>query len=695
MRLKDLPVWRVIVIGTVFFMLFNLAWLVPALTDIREKALAHQLEVAEKVSIEFQRLVLDHPKERVNEFALFLLSNLTDNITFDTIDRERAAQFFQGRDDVRELFAFDGSGRERLRVSRAAQFGPESLRDLSREEYFREAAYSGFAATMLHGEDRTTHFVLVVKRYETQELGIFFLAAVVDVSGIRSFAPSLLSNEKEFVYVTDTEGVAITHYEPSLAGAVAPSHNLVAELFAEQAGGEEGESRFGSYVDEEGKKFQAAVLVLEPLDLAVVAEDPYQAVWGSWNRFLFFIILSFGFFIALVVFLTRNTLSMVRYSRELSAARDRIGSIVTHLDTGIIEHDGDFKILLVNPRAEELLGFTREDVLDRVVTADITQQFPRLASLAQVLYPVLADSLRKIQKKEKEGFDTIEMKIKYPAEADLEVTTIPLADAAGAPGSFLRVVRDVSREKAIARSKSEFISVAAHQLRTPLSAIKWVFKMLLEGDAGAISDEQKDFLQKGYLSNERMIQLVTDMLDVARIEEGRYGFSFYFVNLPEVVKKTVDTFQMRAQERGVTLTFRSEKLAPVKLDPARIEMVMQNLIDNALKYTPEGGTVSVSVRRIGDHAEVSVSDSGIGVPQDQADKLFTKFFRGTNAVKRQTEGTGLGLFIVRNIIERHGGTVWAEANTDGPGTTFRFVLSLVASAVPTPDGRAEEFVQGL
>ena len=194
---------------------------------------------------------------------------------------------------------------------------------------------------------------------------------------------------------------------------------------------------------------------------------------------------------------------------------------------------------------------------------------------------------------------------------------------------YLKVLRDVSREQAIAKSKSEFISVAAHQLRTPLSAIKWVMKILLDQDAGPITPEQKDLLTKGYESNERMIELVTDMLDVARIEEGKFGFVFHHTNLDALIQKAMDAFIVKAKEKDITLVFeKPETTYSLKLDAARIELVLQNFIDNALKYTPPGGTITIRVAATGRYVKISIKDTGIGVPKDQAVRLFTKFFAG-------------------------------------------------------------------
>ncbi|MBI3685448.1 HAMP domain-containing protein [Candidatus Azambacteria bacterium] len=382
------------------------------------------------------------------------------------------------------------------------------------------------------------------------------------------------------------------------------------------------------------------------------------------------------------------------YAR-LEQERDRLDAIIANLETGIIEYDHEFRILLMNQKAEEMLGVKKEQVVDTIVTSDMMVSRQDLTPFVQVLYPILAEEVKKIHIKDGTP-DIIEMKLGKPLELDVQTVTIPIKDKKGVIARYLKVVRDVSREKAIAKSKSEFISVAAHQLRTPLSAIKWVFRLMLDEDAGPISQEQKDLLKKGYESNERMIELVTDMLDVARIEEGRFGFDFRYADTAALIIKSIEAFTMKAKEKSIALTFekRGTIPSPIKMDPARIELVLQNLIDNALKYTPLGGAITVTAEAALGYIKVSVADTGIGIPKEQLPKLFSKFFRGTNAVKFQTEGSGLGLFIIKNIVERHGGAVFAETE-EGKGSTFSFTIPIEEDKIPKQEEKAEEFIRGL
>jgi signal transduction histidine kinase len=226
--------------------------------------------------------------------------------------------------------------------------------------------------------------------------------------------------------------------------------------------------------------------------------------------------------------------------------------------------------------------------------------------------------------------------------------------------------------------KSEIISVVAHQLRTPLSAIKWTLKMLLDGDVGKLPTEQYSLLSKGYESNERMIGLINDLLSVDRLESGKFKYTFIPVQFEELIRAMVSDLLPVATQRNVRvdLNVPPKPLPKIKVDPDKIHDVLQNLIDNAIKYSKENSVVTVNIVAEGALFHFSVTDQGIGIPEDQKDKIFARFFRATNAVQTQTNGSGLGLFIAQAIVKRHGGNIWFESK-EGEGTTFHVTLPLV------------------
>lgn len=233
------------------------------------------------------------------------------------------------------------------------------------------------------------------------------------------------------------------------------------------------------------------------------------------------------------------------------------------------------------------------------------------------------------------------------------------------------------REELIGKMKSEFINIAAHQLRTPLSIVKWILHMLQEDSKSNFSKEERDLLQKGFLTNERMIRLVSDMLNAARIEEGRFGFKFEKASLEKSVSEVIENLMPIAKERKINLRFKKsvDKLPNAYMDSSAIKVVLQNLISNALNYTLPAGIISVYIGKRDRFLLVSISDTGIGILKDEMNRLFTKFFRGGNAVRMQTSGSGLGLFISKNIVKAHKGKIWTDS-TEGVGTTFYFTIPI-------------------
>lgn len=225
------------------------------------------------------------------------------------------------------------------------------------------------------------------------------------------------------------------------------------------------------------------------------------------------------------------------------------------------------------------------------------------------------------------------------------------------------------------RMKSEIISVVAHQLRTPLSGIKWTLKMLLDGDGGKLNKEQRGLLAKGFESNERMVALINDMLEVDHLESGKLKYNFVPVQFEPLIEEMIERLKPVVEHKKVRIAFLAPKqpLPKVKLDPEKIRDVLQNLLDNAVKYTKKGGLVTVGANEEEGGLHFWVEDDGIGIPDEAKDKIFSRFFRARNAIAAETDGSGLGLFIAQSVVKRHGGKIWFES-TEGKGTTFHVLL---------------------
>ncbi len=236
----------------------------------------------------------------------------------------------------------------------------------------------------------------------------------------------------------------------------------------------------------------------------------------------------------------------------------------------------------------------------------------------------------------------------------------------------------VSNLRVLDRTKSDFLSVAAHQLRTPLSGVKWVLKLLLDGDLGSMANDQHSMLKRGYDTNEKMIQLVNDLLNVSRIESGKFSYNMEKNYFSALLKTLVENFELVAKERQVEVRVENHAgaIPPFLFDFEKMLTAFQNIVDNAIKYTMPGGRVTIDVGYQGDYLQVKVTDTGVGIPKTDIPKLFSKFFRAVNVIYLQTEGSGLGLFIVKNIILRHGGQIWIDS-VEGKGTSVTVVIPLI------------------
>lgn len=223
-------------------------------------------------------------------------------------------------------------------------------------------------------------------------------------------------------------------------------------------------------------------------------------------------------------------------------------------------------------------------------------------------------------------------------------------------------------------AKNEFISMASHQLRTPLTSIKGYLDMMLEGDLGKISPTQRAVLREAFSSSERMVRLINDFLNVSRLQTGKFTIDKQSVDIAQILRDEVSLLKVVADQRSVEMVLKIDKKIPsLAVDSEKIRQVMLNMIDNAIYYSSPHKKVAITLKSSGKMIEFSVKDSGIGVPKSEQANLFGKFFRGTNAKKRRPDGTGVGLFLAKKVILSHDGEMIFESE-EGKGSTFGFKL---------------------
>lgn len=337
-------------------------------------------------------------------------------------------------------------------------------------------------------------------------------------------------------------------------------------------------------------------------------------------------------------------------------------AIITNFTDGLLLFDKGNRLLLINPVAEKILELESAKVINKSLSG-ITG-----ASKLKLIMKPLKTFNKKVFREE----------VQINKDLTLELSTVPVTRERETIGTLV-ILHDITREKLVEQMKTEFVSLAAHQLRTPLSAIKWTLRMILDGDLGKITKEQTDFLEKTYSSNERMIDLINDLLNVTRIEEGRYLSGFNFFQFEELLEEIINNYKNEIKRKDIILEVEKpeKKMPTIKADVEKVKLAVSNLLDNAVRYTLSGGKIKIVLNFDKEKISFSIKDSGIGVPEDQQKRLFAKFFRGANAIRIETEGSGLGLFIAKNIIEAHGGKI-GFGSEENKGSTFYFDLPIKA-----------------
>lgn len=229
--------------------------------------------------------------------------------------------------------------------------------------------------------------------------------------------------------------------------------------------------------------------------------------------------------------------------------------------------------------------------------------------------------------------------------------------------------------KSLDETKDDFISMASHQLRTPLTSVKGYVSMVLDGDAGEISPMQRKLLTQSFISSQRMVYLIADLLNISRLKTGKFVIEPVPTNLADALAGEVDQLVETAKGRELTLTYhRPDNFPTYMLDETKIRQVMMNFMDNAIYYTPGGGHIDVEVKNNSSDIVFTVTDNGIGVPKDQQHHLFSKFYRAPNALRARPDGTGLGLYMAKKVILAQGGSIIFKS-TEGKGSTFGFSFS--------------------
>jgi len=341
---------------------------------------------------------------------------------------------------------------------------------------------------------------------------------------------------------------------------------------------------------------------------------------------------------------------------ELTLEKEKLDIVTENMLEGSILLNESFDVIFTNEKARKILAFTKE-------TSE--------KALLYFQQATKVDAVEKL-KSENEKEKITEVNI---ADKIYEITFGTIKNG-NRIKNYLVWLRDITQFKLLEVAKSEFVSVAAHQLRTPLSGNKWILHMLAKGEIGTLTVEQKSFIMKAYESNERMITLVNDLLNAERIDSNETEYKMVPVQIFDLIENILLELKPKIEKGNLKIIKEKGGVPPVSADGEKMRLVFQNLLENAVKYTMSGGAISISGEAEDGFVKVRIADTGIGIPVEQQGNIFKRFYRATNAVKIQTDGSGLGLFLVKTVVERHGGAVWFES-TEGKGTVFFVKLPIL------------------
>lgn len=372
------------------------------------------------------------------------------------------------------------------------------------------------------------------------------------------------------------------------------------------------------------------------------------------------------FFFAGVVFLT------VIEALELSKVRTE--AMMDNMGEGLIIFNTKSKITTVNRYAEKLLGKSKEMMVKKYIADAIILSGEDKKKLSYEKTP-LALALARIETIYSEDLYVHKKNRRIP----IAITVSPVFLNRKLIGG-IAIFRDIETEKEINRAKTEFVSLASHQLRTPLSSVNWYTEMILDGDVGAITDGQREYLNRIHESNQRMTTLVTALLDASKIELGTFILEPVATDLVEMSENVFHELEQQIIERKLVIEKKYiGDLKNVLVDQKYTRIIFQNLLSNAVKYTPVSGRVTLEIGYEKNKLHIAVTDTGYGIPEEQENKVFTKLFRGRNILDKDTDGAGLGMYIVKSIVDHSGGKVWFESE-ENKGTTFFVDLPVKANS---------------
>ncbi len=363
---------------------------------------------------------------------------------------------------------------------------------------------------------------------------------------------------------------------------------------------------------------------------------------------------------------------------DLRKAKDEINlekitdqAILENIGEGLVAIDAKARIMMINKTAEQLLGLKSADLIGISVTKImmLDEEGRRVPAAKRPINAVLRDG-SSIGPSFTGSYFVHKDRGKFPV--GLTATPVRLD---GKIIGAIEIFRDITKEQEIDRAKTDFVSIASHQLRTPLGLTRWYLEAMRGEGVDGLSNVARGYFDELQRSNERVLKVVRELLSVSRIDQGRVKSNPKQTDAGQLSKEIVEELLPAATGKKVNLSLaiKQSQLPIIHIDRLRFHEVIQNLIVNAIEYTPANGDVTVTVGKKGRHVVISVRDTGIGIAQNDQSRLFTKFFRSEEAALRNPDGSGLGLYVVKSYVEGWGGTITVSSQP-GQGTTFTITL---------------------
>jgi two-component system phosphate regulon sensor histidine kinase PhoR len=343
--------------------------------------------------------------------------------------------------------------------------------------------------------------------------------------------------------------------------------------------------------------------------------------------------------------------------RDIEEEKARLDAVVASMSEGVMLLDAKGAVLLMNP------------ALRKVFFIDTPPEGRR--SIEIIRNSILTEMTVKLLQG-KESFVSQEIMVAFPEGKTLQVNGVAVRSSGKLEGAVL-VFHDITELRRLEKVRQDFVANVSHELRTPVASIKGYAETLLQG---AMDDKKtcKEFLNTIYENSDRLVSLINDLLDLARIQSGRLNIVPVAVDAEALIRRCLAVLEKTVGTRRLDVDIRiASGNSRVMADEARLSQIILNLLDNAVKYTPDGGAITVKAEKMGHKVRFDVVDTGIGIPEEDLPRIFERFYRVDKARSRDQGGTGLGLSIVKHLVQAHGGEVWASANA-GKGTTFSFTL---------------------